>query len=106
MNRQQQIDEFLLKAHQLALSRLRAHPERLHEVQKLLARWRLQDGQTRSDPYWDEWSALLDRSVDAIEREVCGHDDHAVALRNVSPMSVLITQQERSALLREVRQVP
>lgn len=105
MNRQQQIDEFLLKAHQLALLRLRAHPERLQEVQKLLARWRLQDGQTRSDRYWDEWSALLAGGVDAIERTVCGLDDHAVALRNVSPLSVLITQQERGALLREVRQL-
>jgi hypothetical protein len=75
-------------------------------VQKLLARWRLQDGQTRSDPYWDEWSTLLAGGVDVIERDVCASGDHAVALRNVSPMSVLITQQERGALLREVRQLP
>ena len=106
MNRQQQIDEFLLKAHQLALTRLRAHPERLQDGQDLLTRWRLQDKQTRSDSYWDEWSALLAFSVDGIEHKVGGSDDHAGALRNVSPMSVLITQQERGALLREVRQFP
>lgn len=106
MNRQQQIDEFLLRAHVLALSRLRADPQRLKDVQGLLARWRRQDGRTRSDPYRDEWSALLEDSVDAIEREVCGDGDHAAALRNVSPMSVLISQQERSALMREVRQLP
>ncbi len=106
MNRQQQIDEFLLKAHEVALSRLRAHPERIRDVQEQLARWRLQDGQTQSDLYWDEWSKLLSGSIASIERRVCGRDDHAAALRNVSPMSVLITQQERGALLREVRQLP
>jgi hypothetical protein len=38
MNRQQQIEEFLLSAHQLALVRLRAQPERLLDVAALLAR--------------------------------------------------------------------
>ena len=103
MNRQQQIDEFLLKAHQLAVARLRAQPQRLEDVAAQLARWRQQDGQTRSDPYWKEWSDLIALGVDAIEREVCGAGDHASVLRSVSPMSVMISQRERSALLREAR---
>lgn len=103
MNRQQQIDEFLLNAHQLALSRLRAQPERLQEIGALLARWRRQAGETRSDSYWDEWTRLIGEGVDAIEREVCSPGDHAAALRSVSPMSVLISQRERSELLRQAR---
>lgn len=103
MNRQQQIDHFLLEAHQLALARLRAQPQRLKDAAALLARWREQAGETRSDAYWNEWNQLLDAGVDAIEREVCGPGDHAAALRSVSPLSVLISQQERGALLRNAR---
>lgn len=106
MNRQQQIDVFLLKAHQLALTRLRDHSERLRDVPDQLMRWRLQDGRTRSDPYWQEWSDLLADGVDAVEWEVCGPGDHAVVLRNVSPMAVLISQHERSELLRAARRLP
>lgn len=104
MNRQQQIDAFLFKAHQLALARLRAQPERLHDVAALLARWRESNGSTRSDRYWREWNQLICQGVDAIEREVCGSGDHAALLRSVSPMSVLVSQKERSALLREARE--
>ncbi|HSV53550.1 MAG TPA: hypothetical protein VLJ57_15650 [Burkholderiaceae bacterium] len=103
MNRQQQIDLFLLDAHRLALARLRAQPERLRDVAALLARWREQAGPTRSDPYWDEWTGLLQEGVEAIEREACGTGDHAAALRSVSPLSVLINQQERSAMLDKAR---
>lgn len=106
MNRQQQIDQFLLSAHKLALSRLREHPERLQDVAALLARWRRQEGESRSDSYWDEWGQLLAEGIDAIEREVCSGSDHAAVLRSVSPMSVLISQRERSELLRQTRQSP
>ena len=104
MNRQQQIDEFLLQAHRLAVERLRAEPKRIAEVSGTLSRWRAQAGATRSDPYWDEWQVLIEAGVDAIEAGTCGNGDHATALRNVSPVGVLMTQQERGALLRGVRQ--
>jgi len=103
MNRQQQIDAFLREAHRLAVGRLRADPRRLAEVVRTLDRWCAQSGATRADRYWDEWQVLLDAGVDAIEAEVCGEDDHAAALRNVSPMGVLITQRERGELLRAAR---
>ncbi len=106
MNRQQQIDQFLLSAHKLALSRLRAHPERLRDVAALLSRWREQAGDNRSDIYWDEWNGLIAEGVDAIEREVCSENPHAAVLRSVSPMSVLISQHERGELLRQARQSP
>lgn len=104
MNRQQQIDEFLLSAHQLALSRLRAQPERLQDVASLLARWRQAAGESRSSAYWDEWNRLIAEGIDAIEREACSAGEHAAVLRSVSPLSVLITQRERSELLRQARQ--
>ncbi len=103
MNRQQQIDEFLLRAHRLAMERLRAEPARLADVAGTLARWRTQSGPTRSDRFWDEWQALLEAGVDAAEASVCASGDRATALRNVSPMGGLITQGEPGDLLRAVR---
>ncbi|WP_395317528.1 hypothetical protein [Variovorax sp. UC74_104] len=104
MNRQQQIDDFLLRAHRLAVSRLRAEPARLADVSATLERWQARAGATRSDPYWNEWRAMLAAGVDAIEQATCGSDDHAAALRNVSPVGVLMTQRERGELLRAARQ--
>jgi hypothetical protein len=103
MNRQQQIDKFLLAAHRLAMTRLRAEPARIEPVRAQLARWREQSGPTRSDPYWDEWQVLLSGSLEEVERVVCADDEHGAVLRSVSPMSPLVTQAERSALLREAR---
>ena len=103
MNRQQQIDVFLFEAHRLALGRLRAEPGRIAELARTLARWRRQAGASRSDRYGDEWQSLLDAGVDAIEAGTCGSDEHATALRNVSPVGVLITARERGELLRAAR---
>ena len=103
MNRQQQIDSFLRDAHLLALTRLRERPERIREVQAQLTRWRTQSGSTRSDPYLDKWERLLHESIDSLAQGVCADTDAAAALRNVSPMSVLITQRERTGLLRKAR---
>jgi hypothetical protein len=103
MNRQQQIDQFLANAHRLAIDRLRADPSGVERVRAQLRRWRAASGATRSDPYWDEWDDLLAAGVDALERAVCADDQHAAALRSVSPVSVLLTQRERARLLREVR---
>lgn len=105
MNRQQQIDDFLLKAHQLAVARLREEPQRLQQAAELLQRWRERNAVTRSDPYRQEWERLIAQGVDAIERDVCANTDHAAALRNVSPLSAVISQQERSELLRAARSV-
>jgi hypothetical protein len=104
MNRQTQIDAFLMDAHVLAIARLREQPQRRAEVSGLLARWRANQGVTRADPYRDEWESLLAGDLPKLEQAVCADSDHAAALRSVSPMSVLITQKERAALLRRARQ--
>lgn len=104
MNRQSQIDHFLLMSHQLAVARLKANPERVEQVRAQLDRWRHRSGPTRSDPYWDKWETLLQSNVDDLETVVCATSEESTALRNVSPMSVLITQSERAQLLRAARQ--
>jgi hypothetical protein len=103
-SRQRQIETFLLEAHRLALSRLRAEPTRIEAVRQVLARWRAHSGPTRTDLYWDEWDQLLQGDIETLESRVCGADERATVLRSVSPISVLLTQQERSELLRNARQ--
>ena len=101
MNRQQQIDKFLVAAHRFALARLRAEPARIEPVRAQLARWRVQSGPIRSDPYWDDWQQLLMADLAETERVECADHEHGAVLRSVSPMSTLITQGERAVLLRE-----
>jgi hypothetical protein len=103
MNRQQQIDAFLLAAHRVALSRLREAPGRIVDVRLQLSRWRAQNGRTRSDVYWDEWERLLAMDLAALEAAVCADSEHAAVLRSVSPISSLLTQRERSQLLAQAR---
>ncbi len=103
MNRQTQIEDFLLAAHRLALSRLRETPARIEEAKGLLLRWRVLDGATRSDPYWDEWDLLLNAAPEILESVVCAAGDHPTALRSVSPLGILLTQQERASLLAQAR---
>jgi hypothetical protein len=105
MNRQLQIERFLMAAHRLALQRLKAQPERIAPVRAQLERWRQQAGATRSDVYWDEWQRLLQADVQEIERVVCADDERGAVLRSVSPMSSLISQTERLQLLAEARSV-
>jgi hypothetical protein len=104
MNRQAQIDSFLLGAHRLAVSRLRAQPERMQEVQTQLSRWRTQSGVTRSDRYWDTWEQLLSSPIDVLESAICADTEEATVLRSVSPFSTLITQRERLTMLKQARQ--
>lgn len=100
MNRQLQIDDFTLRAHRLAVERLRCSPTRIADVSATLERWQSQAGVTRSDVYWAEWRVMLAAGVDAIEAATCSTDDHAVVLRSVSPVGILITQEERDELRR------
>jgi hypothetical protein len=101
MDRQRRIELFLLAAHRLAIARLREDPARVEELRSVLRRWRAQRGETRSDAYFDEWEALLDRPIEEVERVVCANDDRAVALRSTSPIAPLITSAERERLLGE-----
>ena len=103
MNRQQQIEHFLLAAHRVAVARLRAEPGKAEEVRHQLSRWRREAGLTRSKACLDEWEALLGSELDQLEQVVCGADEHAAVLRSVSPMSILLTQKERAELLRASR---
>jgi hypothetical protein len=103
MDRQRRIEVFLHAAHRLAITRLRENPSRVEELRAVLRRWRTQRGSTRSDVYFDEWEALLERPIDEVERVICADDEHAVVLRSTSPIAPLITPAEREQLLNDAR---
>ena len=104
MNRQQQIDAFTLAAHRRVLPILQAQPHALDEALQVLGRWReIAGAPSHSQPYWDEWSALLRSGVDAVERAVCIESDHAATLRSVSPLGRFLPASERHRLLRQAR---
>ena len=103
MNRQLQIDQFVLLAHQLAFEKLKAKPERLTEVVNVLANWKARNGVTRADHLLNEWQTLLTGTLVQLEKVITASSDHATLMRSVSPMSVLITPLERTTLLKQVR---
>jgi hypothetical protein len=103
MDPHRRIERFLHAAHRLAMTRLREDPRRVADVRAQLARWRERRGRTATDAYFNEWERLLDRPLDEVERTVCADDEHAALLRSVSPIGVLISQEERAELLRAQR---
>jgi hypothetical protein len=104
MNRQQQIDHFLLSAHELIGQRLLQEPARVAQAAQLLQSWREKAGVNRSDALWDEWQSLLAKPMHQLVAAMTAPGDHAQQLRSVSPMGGLITQAERAELLLRSRQ--
>lgn len=100
MPNQQAIDRFTLEFHERAVARLRADSDLLEKARETLNRWREQRGVTASDPYFEQWRALLDQGPEAVERGVCADTDAAAALRSVSPLGFVLTPEERMALHR------
>lgn len=105
MNRQLQIDQFALLAHQLAFEKLKAEPRRLNEVVQVLSSWKPRNGVTRADHLLTQWQVLLAGSMAQLEQVITAATDKATLLRSVSPMSVLITPLERTRLLKKVRDI-
>ncbi len=103
MNRQQQIDAFLLAAHELAGERLQAEPARVDQVKQQLEAWQSKVGANRSQILWNEWRDLLSQPIEQLVRSITAKTDHAEHLRSVSPMGVLITPVERHQLLQNSR---
>lgn len=103
MNRQLQLDHFSLALHRRAIDVLRADPTLNARVRQTLTRWRSQAGETRSDALWSEWERLLSDEPEALARAALAETDHGQLMRSVSPLGVLVTQRERTALLSQSR---
>jgi hypothetical protein len=93
-----QLDAFTLAFHRKALARMREQPQLIEQAKAVLKRWDAQRGLTVSEPYLQQWKALLEMGVDAVEQATCHSDDHAATLRNVSPLGFVLPSLERMQL--------
>lgn len=103
MNRQAQIDRFLLLAHEAVSQRMLAQPAIVIELRQQLARARAASLSNRSDSLWDEWEQWLAMPVAQLAQRMCERSDRADELRSVSPISIIINQVERAAWLKQAR---
>jgi hypothetical protein len=88
-----QLDTFTLMFHRQALIRIREEPALLARALDTLDRWKLQRGETASEPY-----LILQQGVDAIQTRVCSDTAEAATLRNVSPLGFVLSSAQRLAL--------
>ncbi len=103
MNRQAQIDRFLLLAHEAVSARMLEQPAIVIKLRTHLARSRAASRSNRSDSLWDEWEQWLAMPVTQLAQLMCERSDRADELRSVSPISIVINQIERAAWLKQAR---
>lgn len=94
-------DQRSLAMHRLIAERVRADPALLLRAQETLARWQGRDSVSRANPWLAEWSSLLASGVDAALAAVLEESSKGESLRNWSPLSVLLPNQERLTFLRD-----
>lgn len=95
MPTQRQIERFTLAFHQVAVNRLRMHPEHLIEAVDVLNRWEAQGSSRSGQVYRDTWRRVLGGGVDEIEKTVCIDTDSAATMRSMSPLGFVLSENER-----------
>ena len=101
MPSQQQIHAFTQAFHRAAFERLAVQPTLAERAGQTIARGQIQRGPTSSDPYMQEWQALLKGDLNQLQTRVCADDDHAATLRNTPPLGFVLSPAEQHALGRE-----
>lgn len=94
----QQLNAFTKAFHHAAIDRLAREPELVRRALQTLERWHGQRGPSASDAYLHEWQVLLEGDLNVLQARVCGDDDTAETLRNVSPLGFVLTPAERQSL--------
>lgn len=100
MSHHQRLDDRSLAMHVYVAARLREHPERLEEVEAILARWTRSAGE-RVVPALEEWSAILRSGLDATLAAAVDPSEDGKRRRQSSPLLSLLEPRERWALLRQ-----
>jgi hypothetical protein len=101
MPTQRQIERFTLAFHQVAVNRLRTHPEHLVKAVDVLNRWEAQGISGSGQVYRDAWRRMLGGGVDEIEKSVCIDTDTAATMRSMSPLGFLLSDSERMQIRRK-----
>lgn len=99
MRTHQEIDQRSLSLHRLVAAKIRHDPALLDKAQQILRRWRLTVS-PRTYGYLDEWQRLLDQGAEACLAVAVEDSERAAALRQSSPLSCLLSNQERFTFLK------
>ncbi|MFM1978835.1 MAG: hypothetical protein RLZ68_100 [Pseudomonadota bacterium] len=95
----QEIDQRSLALHKLVADKVRADGRLLGQARDTLTRW-YGVASPRSFTYLDEWQRLFDLGTEACLTAATEDTERAAALRQCSPLSCLLTNQERFAFLK------
>lgn len=98
----QQLDDRSLMFHAQVADKLRANPELMRRVQDTLRRWRA-TASPRTFTYLDEWEHWLNLELEDCLRHALATTEHATAMRQSSPLTCLLSNSERFALLKAWR---
>ena len=95
----QELDQRSLAMHRIVADKVRSDVRLLEKAQEVLRRWH-QTGSPRTFGYLDEWQRLLDSGVEKCLQVATEDSERAAALRQASPLAVLLTNQERFTFLK------
>lgn len=83
-----------LALHQEAVRVLREQPEKAARALEVLGRWEAK-GDVHCKPMWDEWRRIIEGGLWDIAVEV---SDRGQQLRQASPLSFILSEEQRGAI--------
>lgn len=89
------IDKRSLALHRQVAAKLRSNPALVTRAKDNLARWR---SKSREEVWMAEWDAILAQPVDYVANFLCDAGERATRLRQSSPFTGILTQEERRAV--------
>lgn len=96
----QHIDDRSLALHRLVADRVRREPARFDLARATLRRWRAIVSAS-SQPYLEEWERIFGQGMEASLAAAVEDSPRAAGLRQCSPLSCVLTNQERFAFLKD-----
>ncbi|MDO9002312.1 MAG: hypothetical protein Q7V20_02520 [Aquabacterium sp.] len=99
MRTHQELDDRSLALHRLIADKIRHDPALFDKARATLDHWR-QRVSIRTQPCLDEWAHLMDQGIDACLAVAVEDSERATALRQSSPFSGLLSNQDRFAFLK------
>ncbi len=94
------IDQRSLVFGRAIADRLRVHPEYIAAARARLDRW-YETASPGVRITLDEWRRELDGSLESVLRLLTSTDDRAIRLRQSNPFPGVLTEVERTAILRQ-----
>jgi len=97
---QQDHDRRSLAWHCYVVGRMRSDESLLDRARETLARW-MARGQMPNRYYLAQWKSALDAGIDAVAQLATAQGEHANALRQCSPISCIMPNEERNGVQKK-----